>query len=138
MRQVLCLVGRQISRSAEAQRMPPRLPSLARKQAHPSPNRIALQETNICAQLTGGLLTLNKRLERLTNQANRRLTGGRKAPGRRPVERNVRQRNRASTRRMLYRSEHRNVGRVHCCYDFREMRRARQNAKTPMRNAIAP
>jgi hypothetical protein len=36
--------------------MPRRLPSPASKWAFPSPNHIALQETNICAQLTRDLL----------------------------------------------------------------------------------
>jgi hypothetical protein len=37
--------------------MPPRLPSPASKLAFPSPNHIALQETNICAQLTQDFLS---------------------------------------------------------------------------------
>ena len=40
--------------------MPPRLPSPASKLAFPSPNHIALQETNICAQLTLDFLSCER------------------------------------------------------------------------------
>jgi len=40
--------------------MPPRLPSPASKLAFPSPNHIASQETNICAQLTRDFLSCER------------------------------------------------------------------------------
>jgi hypothetical protein len=40
--------------------MPPRLPSPASKLAFPTPNHIALQETNICAQLTRNFLSCER------------------------------------------------------------------------------
>ena len=40
--------------------MPPRLPNLASKLVFPSPSHIALQETNICAQLTRDFLSCER------------------------------------------------------------------------------
>jgi hypothetical protein len=61
--------------------MPPRLSSLARKQAYPSPSHIALQETSICAQLTRGLVTceqmgLNAQRIELTEPRRRTRSAG--------------------------------------------------------------